>query len=93
MVFIISVGKCQNQVSKRLKRSHSNIGYHWRMFYKEHGKFKSRRISASKARFLKIKLKIVKNKAEIDEIRLIRCDKCDSIQEDLGQKVCENCHI
>ncbi len=89
---IIGVSRVHNNQSKRRKRSNSKCGLHWRMFLKDNGKFRSVRISASKAAYLKMRMSIFNiTTVKSDEIRLIRCDKCHFIQKDIGQKVCENC--
>ena len=89
----IWISKCQNNVSKRHKRSNSKDGFHWRIILKREGIIHAKRISASQARLWQIKLKFVKKTSKNNDIRLYECDKCGFIQEDTGQNRCENCHI
>ena len=89
----IWVSKCQNNVSKRHKRSNSKDGFHWRIIIKDSTGIRTRRISASQARIWQIRLKFVTKTSKSNDIRLYECDKCGFIQEDIGQKRCENCHI
>ncbi len=88
---IIGISKQHNNYSKK-RKANSKDGKHWRMYINGSKKFRSVRISAKRAYMLKCKMFLFgKNSVNVNEISTVVCDKCRHIQEDIGQKVCDNC--
>ena len=85
---IISISKRHNNNNKRRKRSQSKDSTRWYMYYRDdQNKFKTKRISTLQA----MQLRLFRSKTKKNKVRIIECTLCNTLQEDLGQKVCNSC--